>query len=84
MLSIDFRDDPKIQAIIEKLMDKVTNLFSLDLRLRLFKPLLPNSKLYGYLNEQLAAHREADYDELSELVNVVPDEISDSWVGFVK
>lgn len=64
MLSIDFRDDAKIQAIIERLMDRMKNLFSLDLRLRLFKPLLPNSKLYGYLNEQLEAHKEVDYVEL--------------------
>jgi len=64
LLSIDINDDPKIQAVIEKLMDKITNLFSLDLRLRLFKPLLPNSKLYGYLNDQLESHKDADFDEL--------------------
>lgn len=61
LLSIDIRDDPKVQGVIEKLLDKITNLFSLDLRLTLFKPLLPNNKLYSYLNEQLKTHPTADF-----------------------
>lgn len=61
LLSIDIRDDAKIQGVIEKLLDRITNLFSLDLRLTLFRPLLPNVKLYNYLNEQLKTHKEADF-----------------------
>jgi len=30
-------------------MDKITNIFPLDLRLVLFTPLLPNQQLYAYL-----------------------------------
>jgi hypothetical protein len=73
LLSIDIKDDPTIQAVIENLLDKITNLFSLDLRFTLFKPLLPNTKLYSYLNAQLEQHKEADFKELSELINIVPN-----------
>lgn len=38
------------------MLDSITNLFSLDMRLVLFEPLLPNKKLYGYLAEQLEKH----------------------------
>lgn len=55
-------------------MDRITNIFPLDLRLTLFEPLLPNQHLYKYLGEQLSEHRieKSQFSSLSSLINIIP------------
>ena len=64
----------------------MTNLFPLDLKLVLFEPLLPDQHLYQYLGDQLEEHsaEKTEFNKLSELVNVVPEEVSFEWVKFMR
>ena len=46
-------EDGKVVEFKETIMDRITNIFPLNLRLVLFEPLMPNQHLYRYLGDQL-------------------------------
>ena len=56
MLSGADSTNQRVEEFRRDIMDRITNLLPLDLRLALFEPLLPNRQLYHYLQEQLSEH----------------------------
>jgi hypothetical protein len=67
-------EDAQVQQFRETIMDKITNVFPLNLRLVLFEPLLPNQQLYAYLANQLEEHsaERSQFEQLATLINIVP------------
>jgi hypothetical protein len=79
-------EDSQVLQFRQKITQQITSLFPLELQLALFGPLLPNQHLYDYLGAQLEEHAagKTQFDKLSELMNILPEEVSFEWIKFFR
>ena len=86
ILALIKSEDSKVLSFRDSILQKIVNLFPLDLKLILFEPLLPSQHLYQYLGDQLEEHsiERTKFKKLGDLVSIIPSDATFEWVKFMR
>ena len=71
-----------MNSLVEGLKVENLKLIPLELKIDVFAELLPKEEAYSILSADLSHGSKKKYPNLEALVNILPDELTDSWLSF--